>query len=404
MEQVEGHLQQAFTKLRGLAAEDPQNPLYGEQLQALEEDAHQYGDLLGRIALGRANAGQLAEADRFFRPALWLAEQYRPQDERGDWASHALLLTNHAWVQEGLGRLEEARQTLHRALDAWEAYKGSWEGKGLPAKNLDNLTAHSTASQAEIQRRLGELLTAAGRLAEAEAVYRRGLELWQQLSAAQRKFYARFGGEALCEASLADGLHEQGKTAAARDVFRSALPRLAPDEQAWRLATCPVLELCDPHRAAELAQAELDNLARQPTPNYGDLAAACNRLGAARCAAGEWGPAITALEHACDEAVRWFASGPDRGAAVEALERVQVDRQGGLRGTLYLLALAHARQENKEKARYWFDLAVRHHQTPTRDLEVRRLRAQAAAALGLPEPPAPKIKGTPPPRGAPVGK
>jgi hypothetical protein len=64
-------------------------------------------------------------------------------------------------------------------------------------------------------------------------------------------------------------------------------------------------------------------------------------------------------------------------------------------------AIAHGNQGHKQEARNWYDQAVGWiDQQRSRDEELRRLRGEAAALLGLPEPTAPARKEAPrPPNG-----
>jgi tetratricopeptide (TPR) repeat protein len=396
LDRVEDCLRQAAVRLRALAAESPQEPLFVRELNELRNEAQNITTVLLQKGNGQETAGHLGEADTCYRCARQIAEQHLSEGEAGHWALRAAVHKNLAFVREAQGRLPESEQALRGCLDAWSRQLGVYASLGLPAENFNTLRNLVVADQAKLHHHLGRVLAGAGRFPEAEAAYRAGLELWRQIPPAERRAYGAVWGTAVCEAGLGDLFHEQGKRAEAREAFRRALPDLLPEEQAWQLATCPEPELRDPGRAVTLAQAEVEQLGRKPNAAAGDLAAAWNRLGAALCAASAWAEAVAALERAYDQATRWQGPAGNGESAIEMLERVQVTQPGGLRGTLYLLALACARQGNKEKARRWFDLAVQHHQSPTRGLEVRRLRAQAAAALGLPGPPVRGNQGGPP--------
>jgi hypothetical protein len=64
-------------------------------------------------------------------------------------------------------------------------------------------------------------------------------------------------------------------------------------------------------------------------------------------------------------------------------------------GWLYL-AMAHCRLGEKEKSRQWYDRSIQSiEKAKSQDEELRRLRAEAAALLGIGDQPTPKEKENP---------
>src|SRR5262249_38530501 len=112
------------------------------------------------------------------------------------------------------------------------------------------------------------------------------------------------------------------KDAATRSKLASALNNLA-----WALAMHAEPARRDPARAASLAR-EAVELA----PRHGTI---FNTLGAALYRAGDWKAAIAALEKSMEL------------------------RQGGDSNDWFFLAMAHWQLGQKDKAREWYDRAVR---------------------------------------------
>jgi serine/threonine protein kinase len=132
------------------------------------------------------------------------------------------------------------------------------------------------------------------------------------------------------------------------------------NDLAWLLATCPDAKVRDPKRAVGLARkaVELD-----PRAGY------WNTLGVAEYRAGNDTEALAALQKAM------------------ALTK------GGNGFDWFIVAMAHARLDNKDAARAWYAKAVAwmEKEQPGNE-ELRRFRAEAAAVLGVPDPPPGKAK------------
>jgi tetratricopeptide (TPR) repeat protein len=126
---------------------------------------------------------------------------------------------------------------------------------------------------------------------------------------------------------------------------------------AWLLTTCPDARLRAPDRAHAMA-----NKAVALAPKDGNCWLA---LAWANYRTGNWQQAL------------------------EAADKALLLRNGGDCGEWFLLAMVHARLGNHEKARQWYDQANRLMVTRHHD-DWPHFRAEAAALLGIPVPPAPK--------------
>ncbi len=140
---------------------------------------------------------------------------------------------------------------------------------------------------------------------------------------------------------------EQASKALERDPELPA----ANNSMAWYLATNPNTRLRDTARAVQFAEKAVAG--NQNAGNY------WNTLGVAH-----------------------FRNGNDR-AAIAALEKSRLLRNGGDSFDSFFLALAHARLGNREQARDWFDRAVKWmDKNQPQDHELQRFRAEAEAVLG----------------------
>jgi tetratricopeptide (TPR) repeat protein len=152
-----------------------------------------------------------------------------------------------------------------------------------------------------------------------------------------------------------------GQHALAEQAYRQALKQDSDnagvqDRLARLLATCPAPQLRDARQAVDLAKKAV---ARAPRNG-----AFWNTLGIAQYRAQDWQ------------------------AAVASLEKSMQLRKGGDASDWFFLAMAHWRSGAKDKARPWYDRAVRWvEKNRPKDEELGRFRAEAAALLGLPEPP-----------------
>jgi uncharacterized protein HemY len=132
------------------------------------------------------------------------------------------------------------------------------------------------------------------------------------------------------------------------------------------LATCPDPKFRDPGQAVKQAQKAVEL-----APKDGLV---WNTLGVAQYRAGDWKAAIMALEESMGL----------RSGRIES-------------SNTFFLAMAHWQLGEKEKARQVYDLAVDWmEKNDPQNQGLGRFRAEAAALLGLKEPPTHPGKETPP--------
>jgi tetratricopeptide (TPR) repeat protein len=121
---------------------------------------------------------------------------------------------------------------------------------------------------------------------------------------------------------------------------------------AWLLATCPDLQVRNPGQAVAHAQKAVE-----VAPDNGMF---WNTLGVAQYRNGDWKAAIEAL-----------------------MKSVQLGK-GGDSFDFFFLAMAHWQQNDKDKARDWYDRAVAWmDKNDPQNKELKRFRAEATSLLGL---------------------
>jgi tetratricopeptide (TPR) repeat protein len=207
------------------------------------------------------------------------------------------------------------------------------EARGLFAEALKVLSELSSESPGDVGRRSSV----------ADAHYRLGVVAWAMARSREAGEHFRAAREAMTKlaAELPGGEAGPGD------------PGHNENELAWFLATCPDESFRDPRRAVELARK-----ATTRAPLRGDF---WDTLGAA-----------------------YFRAGDFR-AAVGALEKSVEIQKGAEPSDWFYLALAHQRLGDPAKARACYDKAVawvEGHKSSGQTL--RLLRAEAAAALGVP--------------------
>jgi hypothetical protein len=143
---------------------------------------------------------------------------------------------------------------------------------------------------------------------------------------------------------------------------------LALNNLAWMLATCEDIHFRAPQEALSHA--------KRAVKLAGDEGTFWNTLGVAYFRVQNWTEAIKALERSMElrgegDSYDWF-----------------------------FLAMVHAKMGQKEQSRQWYDRAVTwFHEARETDPELYRFHVEAAAALGLPKPPAPIVTTQPRPGG-----
>jgi tetratricopeptide (TPR) repeat protein len=137
------------------------------------------------------------------------------------------------------------------------------------------------------------------------------------------------------------------------------------NDTAWWLATAPEVERRNPLRAVELGKNAIEM-----DPAKGSY---WNTLGVAQYRAEDW--------H----------------ATLQTLAKSMQLSNGGDSFDFFFLAMAHWQLGDKEQAGQWYDKAVQWmDRNRPQDEELKRFRAEAAALLGIKEPPAPDKEGAPP--------
>jgi serine/threonine protein kinase/Flp pilus assembly protein TadD len=294
-----------------------------------------------------------------------------------------------------MGRLDEAiaeyRAALRirndsvnrRNLGAALTGKGEWDAAIAEYQEAIRLEKDSPQAHND----LGYALAFKGQLDEAIAEYREALRIKPDLSVAHARLaialaekglldqavaeYRRFQpcdpGDARAQLSRsvavqkcnrAHALARKGRLDEAIAEYRRAIacePKLPAEiynDFAWLLATCPDPRLRNYPQAVESAKKAV-----QLAPGAG---AVWNTLGVALYRSGNWKEAIAALEKSVTL------------------------RNGGDSFDWFFLAMTNRQLGEKDKARRWYDKAVRWmEKNRPADEELRRLRSEAAQVLGV---------------------
>jgi tetratricopeptide (TPR) repeat protein len=307
-------------------------------------------------ALGRLLqlTGRSAEAAEAYDRAIALLDRPPDRSPKGMmYESHlGTTLVYLAELRNDAGRLGHARQLLQRSIDHRRAA-------------LERLPRNPTYCWAlsEALNRLAVIQTRLGEQAGAEKSFQEALALKDRL-ADDFPMTAHYREElARVHTRLADLFHATGRGKEAIESYHRAAEqwgRLIHDfpsspgharDLTWLLATCPQPSVRDPARAVEWGRRAVSQ-----APRGGD----CRRaLGAALVRSGDW-----------------------RGAIAE-LDQAVALRSGGDGREWLLLALAHARLGDLDRACEWYDRAVKWlADGRAEDATLRQLQAEAVAALG----------------------
>jgi tetratricopeptide (TPR) repeat protein len=253
---------------------------------------------------------------------------------------------------------------------------------------IDEAIRYATAAMAlrphnaRVRLLLAHLLLSAGRLDrgmldDVEAICREAVEVQPDKVSAhnnlgdalylQKKFdqAADSFHKALALAPDAPQLHlklglalqGQGKIEESRAAWRNASELAQNDafslnQLAWILATAPDPQHRDPRRAVELAKQAVEL-----APQNGQI---WNTLGVATFRAGEWPPAVDALQRSIEL------------------------RDGGDASDWFFLAMAHWQLENTDEARAWYDKAIQWmDKNAPRNEELQQFRQEATELLGI---------------------
>ncbi|MFI5456838.1 MAG: protein kinase [Isosphaerales bacterium] len=291
---------------------------------------------------------------------------------------------NLAIALNALGKPNESLQAGSQIIAMGEALMTDYPAR--PGYRHD--LAKSYHNLANIQRD-------SGRTPEAEASYRRAIELDQKLADEFPNVpsYQIVGAQS--SLMLGDLLKITSRPSAARDAYRRSLegyeriaakfPEItdsrirvadAANVLAWFLLTCADLPMRDTAEALKLAKraVELES----------ENAGFCKTLGLARYRCGAWGTAIEAVQKSM--ALPHPAGGqPMLAVAAIADVRESVALQASSDASARLiLAMAHWRVGRKDEASRWYIQAVDGmEKNKLQHADLNRLRAEAAALLGI---------------------
>jgi serine/threonine-protein kinase len=333
-------LERLFRRMLELAtaavAADPDHPRYQFEL-ALDLE-HQ-----GRFFL---DTGRLPQAEDALRQALairqkLLARRYR----KGEMERY--LGRNYAW----LGRVLAA---TGKAREAEQAYRDGEKVLEQLVKEYPEAALHRTVL-VDTLGLLADHLKDSSRKQEVEEIRRRLIGHYEILKANASE-ESQYGHKlVLAYLELVSLLCQLGRQGEAAEAVRKALAVDPEDpavnnELAWFLATSAEPRLRDPAQAVRLANKAV---AAQPrSANYQ------NTLGVAH-----------------------FRNGDDK-AAIATLETAMGLGAGGNSFDWFFLAMAHARLEDRDKARKWYDRAVEWmDKFEPQHEQLRRFRAEAKALL-----------------------
>ena len=244
------------------------------------------------------------------------------------------------------GRLDEAEPLLRRAAVLLESLREASPGSPDPRHFLANA-----------RKDLGRLLGQAERLAEAEKESRQAISEWAGLVSANPGVAAYKRELAAARYQYAELLHRGGKLGDAETERREAINLLstlsdAPSQAtlAWILAT-----ISDPKLRNGKSAVDLVGSAVAGSPSSASYQQV---LGVARYRCGDWK------------------------GAIEAIEKSAALRRGGNAIDWFFLSMAQSQLGDRAKARSSYHNASQiMDKGNSRDLELRRFRAESAALL-----------------------
>jgi superkiller protein 3 len=260
--------------------------------------------------------------------------------------------TNLGLTLKAQGKLDEAIASLRKAIEIDPQHAVAHNNLGWALKDQGKLDEAIASFHKAIEldpkiavahNNLAWILANQGKLDEAIAILRKLIEL-DPRSAVNRY-------------NLAVLLSRQGKLDEAIAAYHKAIeldPKYAQayNGLAWLLATCPDARFRDQKQAVELAKKAVEL-----APKAGIF---WSTLGVANYGAGAWKDAVATLEKSMEL------------------------REGGNSVDCFVLAMAHAKLNDKEAARQWYDKAVAWmDKNQPKDEALRRLRAEAAELLGI---------------------
>ncbi len=204
--------------------------------------------------------GRFDEAQQVLQEALQIAEQEMAPDASPGHTDFGKNIKRLAFCHHLLGlhlfytaKLEEAERHVREAIDSFQRLSGVYP-----------VNVHVPLHQGQWHHDLAEILTAMGRLEEAEEARHQSLAAYESAVTAATAIFPQ--GKALAHYRLAELLYATGRTDEARQQFDQAqaimedLARRRPNEPDchWQLicllANCPDEALRDPLRAVALAK------------------------------------------------------------------------------------------------------------------------------------------------------
>jgi tetratricopeptide (TPR) repeat protein/tRNA A-37 threonylcarbamoyl transferase component Bud32 len=352
------------------------------------------------LGLVLRDKGQLDEAMAQFREAIRL-------DPNHYYAHYDLGILLCDDLRDYDGAIAAFRKTILLKPELAEAHCNlgiALQGQGLLDEAISELRVaiRLKPNLVNAYARLGSAFKAKGLFDEAVAAYKKAIQLepkaaelhaflgvilcdgkrdYDGAMAAFQEAVRLKPDDAVIHYNLGQALSHKGLPDQAVAAYRKAIQLrpayekayinlgIACNNLAWRLVSASDPKLRDPLRAVEAAKEAVKLMPKQ--------GAYWNTLGVAHYRIGEWKAAIAALEHSM------------------AL------REGGDSNDWFFLAMAHGRLGEKEKARKWFEQAVRwmEKNDPKND-ELAGFRAEAERVLGIEKPANPEPELVPPPREA----
>jgi len=374
-----------------LEAQDPFRRAVETYEQLIRDDPTdaRRGELAGaltNLANLSCSQGKHAEAAALGKRAIELQKEAIKGEPRNAVARVFLRnqYENLAIELSELGKPDEALQVASQIVSMGEALMTDYPAR--PAYRHD--LAESYHNLANIQRD-------AGRTKEAESSYRRAIELDQKLADEFPNVpsYQIVGAQS--SLMLGDLLKITSRAGAARDAFRRGLegyeriaakfPEItdsrirvadAANDLAWFLLTCADLPMRDAAEALKLAKRAVELNSKS--------AGFWRTLGLAQYRTEAWSAAIEAVQKSMVLPDR-AGSQPVQGVVGTADTRESIAlRAADDAGARLILAMAHWRMGRKDEASRWYIQAIDGmEKNKSQYADLSRLRAEAAALLGV---------------------
>jgi tetratricopeptide (TPR) repeat protein len=312
-----------------------------------------------------SKAGQFESAARMYRCAaeggMRLLPGWRENGKMGP------ALTNLANIYAQLGQMLWRTRKAEEAIEAYRQSVGFLKSRALLTDPAARYGFYH--EQARHLTALGQVFAENNRAEEAQWSYEQALALWAGLKEDEPSRMQRLLSPSQAQEGMGDLFQERGNTAAAEQAYSQVMAlrerslqvrqatagqeKIARQELARFLASCPLDKFRDPRRAVELAQEALEKA--DDSDGMG-----AKVLGMALYRTGAWKDAVAATRKGA--ATRRYADGSD----------------------FFFLAMAHWQLRETEQARDFYNRGVRWMEAHNpRDRELRRYRAEAETLLGV---------------------